>query len=294
MPSGETERLQIGAGSGFIVSPDGLIVTNKHVVADTTSEYTAVTNDGRKFDVKVVDTDPFNDVALVKIEAQNLPTLTLGDSDKMKLGQTVVAIGNALGEFQNTVTTGVISGIGRNITAMGGSITENLNEVIQTDAAINPGNSGGPLVNLASEVIGVNSAVSQAGQLIGFAIPINQVKKAISDVKQFGKIRRPFLGVRYTIITPEFAKANSLPVEHGALIIRGDTPDQLPIVPGSPADKAGITAGDIILEVGGKQITADTQLGDLLRGYNPGDQVTLKLYHDGKEKTVSVTLGEAQ
>lgn len=294
VPSGGTEKQQVGAGSGFIISSDGMIVTNKHVVADTSAEYTVITKDGQKYAAKVLATDPFNDLAIVKIEAANLPIMALGDSSKLKLGQRVIAIGNALGQFQNTVTTGVVSGIGRNVTASGGAQTEKLSEVIQTDAAINPGNSGGPLVNLAGEVIGVNTAVSQSAQLIGFAIPVNQVKKVISDVQQFGKVRRPFLGVRYTIITPELAKLNNLPVTYGALIVRGTTSQELSVIPGSPADKAGLMESDIILELDGKKITTDNQLAEILRSYNPGDRVILKVLSKGKEKSVVVTLGEAQ
>ena len=295
VPTGETEKQQVGAGSGFIVNADGLVVTNKHVISDTQAEYTVITKDGQKYPAKVLDVDPFNDLGVVKIEGAGLPPVTLGDSDNLKLGQRVIAIGNALGQFQNSVTTGVVSGIGRDITASGATTqTEKLSQVIQTDAAINPGNSGGPLINLSGEVIGVNTAVSQEGQLIGFAIPINQVKKVISDVQKFGKIRRPFLGVRYMIVTDSVAEANKLPVDYGALIVRGDG-TQPAVVPGSPAFQAGLAEGDIILEIDGKKITADSQLGDLLRGYDVGSRVILKVRKkDGGEKTLSVTLGEAQ
>lgn len=293
-PSGETEKREVGAGSGFIVTKDGMIVTNKHVAFDATADYTVLMKDGKKYQAKVLAADPFNDLAIIKIDANDLPVVTLGDSDKLKLGQRVIAIGNALGQFQNTVTTGVVSGIGRTITAGGGTQTERLSEVIQTDAAINPGNSGGPLINSGGEVIGVNTAVSQQAQLIGFAIPINQVKKVIEDVKQFGKVRRAFLGVRYSIITPELKDQNKLPVDYGALIVKGATPQDLAIVPGSPADKAGLVEGDIILEIDGKKISAENQLADILRRYNTGDRIVLKVLSGGKEKLVPVTLGEAQ
>lgn len=293
-PSGETEKQQVGAGSGFIVSADGTIVTNKHVVSDGAAEYTVITKDGQKYPAKVSTADPFNDLAVVKIDAKDLPAAELGNSDQIKLGQSVIAIGNALGQFQNTVTIGVISGIGRNIVASGGAQTEKLSELIQTDAAINPGNSGGPLVNLDGQVIGVNTAVSQSAQLIGFAIPINQVKKVISDVKQYGHVRRPYLGVRYTIITKSIAESESLPRDYGALIVAGDTREEVAVVPGSPADQAGISEGDIILELDGRKITADQPLADLLRKFDPGDRVTLKIFSKGNEKTVLAVLGEAK
>ncbi|KKU57966.1 MAG: 2-alkenal reductase [Parcubacteria group bacterium GW2011_GWA2_47_12] len=291
--TGETERTEIGAGSGFIVTADGLIVTNRHVVFDPEADYTVITKDGLQYAGKILATDPFNDLAVVKIEAANLPVVKLGDSDSLKLGQRVIAIGNALGEFQNTVTTGVVSGIGRDITASGGAQTEKLTELIQTDAAINPGNSGGPLISLSGEVIGVNTAVSQSAQLIGFAIPINQVKKVIDDVREFGKVRRPFLGVRYSIITPNVALESQLSVDYGILLIGGDVGEPA-VVPGSPAAAAGLSEGDIILEIDGVRITASRPLVDILREYSPGDHAILKILSGGTESTVSVTLGEAQ
>jgi len=291
--TGETERTEIGAGSGFIATTDGLIVTNRHVVFDEEADYTVITKDGEQYPGKILATDPFNDLAVVKIEATNLPIVTLGDSDILKLGQRVIAIGNALGEFQNTVTTGVVSGIGRNITASGGAQTEKLTEVIQTDAAINPGNSGGPLINLSGEVVGVNTAVSESAQLIGFAIPINQVKKVVDDVQEFGKVRRPFLGVRYSIITPSFALLNQLTVDYGILLTGGDSSEPA-VVPGSPAAAASLKDGDIVLEIDGAKITSEQPLVDILRKYDPGDRVILKILSGGTESTVSVTLGEAQ
>lgn len=294
-PSGEKEKKRVGAGSGFIITADGMIVTNKHVVGDAEAEYTVITKDSQKYPAKVLATDPFNDLAIVKIEAANLPTVTLGDSDHLKLGQRVIAIGNALGEFQNTVTTGVVSGIGRNITAGGlAALPEKLTEVIQTDAAINPGNSGGPLINLSGEVVGVNTAVSSEAQLVGFAIPVGQVKKVVNDVKEFGKVRRPFLGVRYMIITESVAKANDLPVDYGAYIIRGQGLNEPAIVPSSPAEAAGLKEDEIILELEGRKIDEENQLADALRKFNPGDLVILKVLSKGKDRTVSVTLGEAQ
>ncbi|MBI4919994.1 trypsin-like peptidase domain-containing protein [Candidatus Azambacteria bacterium] len=177
-----TKFQEIGGGSGFIISGDGLILTNKHVVQDAAAQYTVFTNDGKKYDAKVLVRDANTDIAVLKIAALNLPTLKLGNSDSIQVGQTAVAIGNALGEFRNTVNVGVVSGLSRNITASGGGLTETIYNVIQTDASINPGNSGGPLLNLKGEVIGINTAIAQNAQSIGFAIPVNQVKKIVSDV----------------------------------------------------------------------------------------------------------------
>jgi serine protease Do len=285
---------EVGAGSGFIISSDGMILTNKHVVDTTDAQYTVVMNDGKKYDAKVLATDPLNDVALVKIDASNLPVVELGDSDSLQIGQTVVAIGNALGEYDNTVTKGVISGLARTVTAGDGQgQSETLQNIIQTDAAINFGNSGGPLLNLAGQVIGVNTAINQSGQLVGFAIPINQVKKDIQSVQQSGKIVRPYLGVRYLLINSEIAQQNKLTVDYGALIVRGSTTADVAVVPGSPADKAGLVENDIILEINGQKIDENHALTDQLQQFNPGDTVSLKILHDGLEKTIQATLGEA-
>ena len=294
IPEGKQE---VGAGSGFIITSDGMIVTNKHVVSSTDAgvnpEYTVVLNDGTTYDATVVDTDPFNDLAIVKIEATGLPTVELGDSESVQIGQTVVAIGNALGEFTNTVTKGVVSGLSRTITAgdNNGS-SETLENIIQTDAAINFGNSGGPLINLAGQVIGVNTAISQQGQLIGFAIPINQAKTVIDSVQKNGKIVRPYIGVRYSLIDEALATANDLPVQYGALVVKGQSATDLAVVPGSPADKAGLVENDIILEINGKKIDENNSLSSMIRSYAPGDEVTLKVLHDGDEKEVVLVLEE--
>ncbi len=289
-PQGKQE---IGGGSGWVVRSDGLIVTNKHVVNDDQASYTVVMNDGKRYDAKVLAKDPTNDVALVKIEAGNLPTLSLGDSDAVQIGQTVIAIGNALGEYRNTVTKGIISGKSRTITA-GDSTgqTETLEDVFQTDAAINPGNSGGPLLDLAGHVIAVNTAVNQSGQLIGFAIPSKVIQRDIVSVEKDGKITRAFLGVRYTIITQSLADQNKLPVNHGALIQAGQDSQSTAVVPGSPADKSGLVENDIILSVNGTDITVDRSLTGLLGQFNPGDTVTLKVYHQGQTNEVKVKLEE--
>jgi len=293
--SGSGRKTEVGGGTGFIVSEDGMILTNKHVVLDEEAEYSVITNDGQTYEAKVLAKDTMNDLALLKIEASGLTPLVLGDSDKIQIGQTVIAIGNTLSEFRNTVTRGVISGIGRRVEA-GGSMgfSEVIEQAIQTDAAINPGNSGGPLVNLKGEVIGINTAISGSGQLIGFSIPINEAKRVIESVQKYGKIVRPFLGVRYTIINEKIAEANDLPVDYGALLIKGRTAEELAVVPGSPADKAGLVENDIILEVNSQKIDENNSLGRILSRYNPEDEIELKILHEGEEKTVKAVLEERE
>jgi serine protease Do len=292
--SAEPNIQQVGGGSGFIVSQDGLIVTNKHVVEDETATYTVLTNDGKTYDAKVLSRDPINDLALVKIEASDLPTLSLGDSANLDIGQRVIAIGNSLGQYRNTVTTGVVSGIGRTITASGGSGSEQLEGVIQTDAAINPGNSGGPLLDIGGSVIGINTAIDSQGQLVGFAIPVADIKGDIDSFKQFGKIVKPFLGVRYVVVNDTIKKENELTVDYGALIVGGGKPTEPAVAVGSAADKAGLKEGDIILEVNGNKIDQDHSLAGLLKNYHPGDIVKMKVLSRGEEKEVAVTLGESK
>lgn len=287
-----TQKQEIGGGTGFIVSFDGLILTNKHVVSIEGADYTVLTNDGRKFPAKVLARDPGQDLAILKIEGGNFSVLNLGDSDKLEIGQTVIAIGNALGEFRNTVSVGVISGLGRTITASGGGLMETLEDVIQTDAAINRGNSGGPLLNLRGEVIGVNTAMALEAENIGFAIPINKAKKDIEQVKSLGKIVYPFLGVRYVIINDEIQARNNLPVNYGAWVIRGDQPGETAIFPGSAAQIAGLKEGDIILEFNSEKITTENSLAKIIMKYNPGDKVALKVSRNSQEKIFQVTLDE--
>jgi len=287
-----TEKKEIGGGTGFIISSDGLILTNRHVVSDTEAEYTVLTNDGEKYKARVLARDSVNDIAVLKIEKDNLPKVEFGDSDTLQIGQGAITIGNALGEFRNTVSAGVISGLKRSITASGGGTTEELSGIIQTDAAINPGNSGGPLVNLAGQVIGVNVAMASGAENIGFAIPINDVKKVVEDVKTYGKIIRPFLGVRYVIINKSIQEKNNLPVDYGALIIHGENIEDLAIIPGSAADKAGLVENDIILEINGEKIDQKNTLNKLILKYKPGDEIELKVLHRGEEKIVKVKLEE--
>ena len=218
--------------------------------------------------------------------------LKLGNSEQIQIGQTVIAIGNALGEFSNSVSVGIISGLGRTITASGGGMVETLEDILQTDAAINPGNSGGPLLNLKGEVIGVNVAVAESAQSIGFAIPINKAKRGVEQVKSGGKIVYPFLGVRYALITPELIAQDGLSVDYGVLIVRGGNENEPAVLADSAADKAGIKEKDIILELGGKKITSESTLSKLIQQYYPGDTVDLKILRGEEGLTVTATLGE--
>jgi serine protease Do len=290
--TGKTQLQEVGGGSGFIISSDGLILTNKHVVSDTSASYTVITNDGKKYDATVLARDPNQDLAVVKITASGLPTVTLGDSDSLALGQTAIAIGNALGEFSNTVSVGVISGLARTVTASGptGDGAETIQGVIQTDAAINPGNSGGPLLNLRGEVVGINTAIASNAENVGFAMPINRAKHDISSVRTTGQIQTPYLGVRYLTITPDIAKQQNLPVDAGALV-RGS--DAGPAVqPNSPAAKAGVQAEDIITQINSQKLDSNHALADIISQYNVGDAVTLTIDRGGKTITLQVTLAK--
>ncbi len=291
-----TRRERIGAGTGFLVSTDGYLVTNKHVVDDDQAEYTVILNDeahrDQKVTAKILAQDPANDIAILKIDKTGLPFLDFGDSDRLQVGQTAIAIGYSLGEFENTVSKGVISGLRRSITAGGSrSRPEQLDDIIQTDAAINPGNSGGPLLDIAGNVVGVNVAMAQA-QSIGFALPGNLVREVYGQVRTSGKIERPFLGVRYLPITAAVKTKNKLPVDYGALIARGEGPDALAVVPGSPADLAGLRENDIILEVNGTKVEdPGAGLTRQISQRKSGETIRLKILRQGKEQTVKVTLG---
>lgn len=288
-----TEEQEIGGGSGFIASADGYVVTNKHVVEDAGASYTVFTNEGDKYEAKVIARDPLNDVAVLKIEATNLSFLEFGDSDQLQVGQTAIAIGNALGEFSNSVSVGVVSGLSRSIVAGDGfGQSEELENVIQTDAAVNSGNSGGPLLNLGGEVIGVNVAVAYGSENIGFALPANLVKQVVNSVRENGKIVRPHIGVRYVEITAELKEANNLSVDYGALIARGDTINDLAVIPGSPADKAGLRENDIILEIDEQKLDEDHSLSRIVSQKSVGDTIDLKILRQGEEQTLKVILEE--
>lgn len=287
------EKTKIGGGSGFIISPDGIILTSQHVVGDPQAEYTIVLEPEKKYPAKILARDSLNDIAILKIEAKNLPFLKLGNSNQIELGETVIAIGNALGEFHDTVSTGVVSGLSRTITAFNNIAqqAESLRGLIQTDAAINPGNSGGPLVNINGNVIGVNTAMVAMAQNIGFAIPINYAKKDLEEVKKYGKIKRPFLGVRYILLNKDLSEKNKLPVGYGALIIR-EALGESAVIQNSAAGKAGLKEFDIILECNNKKITTDNPLSAILQKHKIGEEVELKILRDKKEILAKVKLEE--
>ncbi len=289
----EKERTKIGGGSGFIVSPEGLVLTSCHIINDPKDEYTIVLEPDKKYPAKILARDPINDIALLKIDGQGFPHIRLGDSDKIELGQSVVAIGNALGEFHDTLSAGIISGLSRIITA-GSPFSmqaERLRGLIQTDAAINPGNSGGPLVDLDGKVIGINTAMVMGAQSIGFAIPINYAKKILDEVKKYGKLRTPFLGVRYILLSKEMAEKNKLPVDYGAFVVR-ETLGESAIVKESAADKAGIKEFDIILEINGEKITIDNPLSHILQKFQAGEEIELKILREKQEIMAKVKLEE--
>lgn len=284
---------QRGAGTGIIISSDGYIVTNKHVVSSSTKSIEVVLSDGTSYkDVDFVGSDPSNDVSFLKIaDAKDLTAAKLGDSSAMKVGQKVIAIGNALGEYQNTVTTGIISALGRPVMAGDGTgqVVEQLENLVQTDAAINPGNSGGPLVNLSGEVIGINTAVATDAQGIGFAIPINDVKGMVKTLLAEGRVVKPYVGIRYVTITPDVAKEYDLSVRSGAYAIGSGS--ESAIVSGSPAEKAGLKEKDIIIKVGKDKVDSTHPFASLIAQLSPGDKVDITYIRDGKEAVAKVTIG---
>jgi S1-C subfamily serine protease len=288
-----TQEREVGGGSGFIVSNDGMIVTNRHVVSDMDARYSVLLNDGTSYAVEVLARDPQLDVAILQISEpleKSLTYASFGDSESLRLGETVIAIGNALAEFRNSVSVGVVSGLARSIVAsdgMGGS--EQLDQVIQTDAAINPGNSGGPLLNIEGEVIGVNVAVSRGADNIGFALPAHIVEQVVDSVREFGEIVRPYLGVRYVMLNQQIAEANDLGYDFGALVLSGDESNGSAVLPDSPAQRAGITAGTIILSVDGEELR-NIDLATVLRGKRVGDEIVINLAKDGEEQIVRATL----
>lgn len=290
LPEESTKEKSSDIGSGFVLAKDGLIGTNKHVVSETGVKYQVVTSDNKTYDVQKVYRDPLNDIAFLKIDQnQNkdniLAPVELGDSSNLLVGQFVIAIGTALGEFRNTVTTGVISGLGRGITTGSAfqGFVEKLDNVIQTDAAINPGNSGGPLVNSLGQVIGINTAVSQSGQNIGFALPVNALKNSLKNFNDNGQFKRPYLGVSYIMFSKQEAELNKL-VE-GAYIQS--------VVSKSPAETSGLKAQDIITSFGGTMVSGTNELSTLIASKKVGEKVDIIVQREGKKVNLSVTLGFA-
>src|SRR3990167_11274235 len=291
---GEKEKVKVGGGSGFIVHPDGLILTNKHVVFDPEAEYTVVANDGKEYQAKVLARDPITDIAVVKVDAQGLPTVQLGNSKKLELGQTVIAIGNALGMFQNSVSKGIISGLSRSISAALGTDgeMEHLRGVLQTDVAINQGNSGGPLINLDGEAIGINTAIIFGAQNIGFSIPINWAKQDLEDIIKYGRIVKPYLGLQYIKLDKKLQKQYSLPVDYGALVTRHHRPDSVAVVPNSPAERAGLKENDIILELDGEELDGEQDLAERLQKFKVGEKVDMTVLRGKEKKHLEATVEE--
>lgn len=283
-----------GAGTGVIVSSDGYILTNRHVVSGASS-IQIINSDGVKFkDVKLIGSDPLNDLAILKIkDASGLPVAQLGDSGTVRVGQRVIAIGNSLGQYDNTVTSGIISGVGRPIVAAideTGESTESLSDLLQTDAAINPGNSGGPLINMAGQVVGINTAIVSDAQSVGFAIPINAAKGIIRGVLKGGTIQKAYLGVQYLAITPEIRSEYKISEKQGALVKSSD--GKSAVIANGPADKAGLKEGDIITKVNDRQVGDQGGLGSLVAEFLPGEKIELTVVRDGKTIALPLTLGD--
>ena len=290
-----TQERQVGGGTAFFVDANGLLMTNKHVVADAKAKYSVLLNDGRTLQATVVALDPSNDIALMKVDGTDFVPLTMAPDDELHLGQTAIAIGNSLGEFRNTVSVGVVSGLRRSIVA-GGRLSgpaEKLEEIIQTDAAINEGNSGGPLLDILGRVIGMNTAIA-AGQNIGFALPARELRRVLESYLEHGRIVRSYLGVRYAYYTPELKKELNVSYEYdyGVMVVAGENQNEPAVVPGSPAGKAGIEEKDLILEANGQKLTQDVSLAALIQQKSPGETITLKVLHDGRLKDLNVILEE--
>lgn len=290
---GTRTRTSQAAGTGFIIDSSGLLLTNKHVVPEGTSMVSVITSAGTRYDkVEVIGRDPLNDLAVLKVSnAKDFTAVKLGDSDVVRTGQKVIAIGNALGQFQNTVTSGIISGMGRPIEAGDeeGSATEQLTNLFQTDAAINSGNSGGPLLNFNGEVIGINTAVAADAENIGFSIPVNEAKGIIESVKTTGKLSRPYIGVQYRMLDPDSASELNLDVKKGAYISK----ETGSVVSGSPAEKAGLKAGDVITAVNSVELNETISLASAVGRFKVGETVELKVVRAGKELKIKLTLAEA-
>lgn len=307
----EVRKQKLGGGTGFIITNDGLVLTNRHVVDVAGIDYTVVLKDGTEFKAEVVSQDPFYDIAVMRMlvdqdespeikekkEAMlgTLPVVRFGDSDVLQVGQKVFAVGNALAQYDNTVTSGIISAKGRNVIAGGASSgPEALTGLIQTDAAINPGNSGGPLINLDGEVIGVNVAIDEVAQSVGFAIPINDIKPILTSIQKYGKIVRPVLGVRYLSLNTEIAKELNLAVGHGALLVGNQDAGVFAVAPGGPAAAVGLQRGDVILEIDGIKLDRDYSLQNGIQFKQPGELIKIKYWRAGETFDVELTLGQQE
>ncbi len=302
-PKNKSYSVKMG-GTGFIVDKSGIIFTNRHVIEDKNAKYKVILQNGEKYEPEIIAIDEINDVAILKInprrktDKSGLPCLPLGNSEKLNLGDSVIAIGNALGQFQNTVSTGIISGLSRSIVAQN-KITnksQRLRGLIQTDAAINPGNSGGPLISEKGEVLGINAAMIFGAENIGFALPINNAKKDLEDILNYGEIKEPFFGVRYTMIDEDIQEKFGLPISEGALVISERIPGKKErgVVFGSPAHKGGIKEGDIIVEVSGEKINQKNALTETLYKKSVGKTILVKYIRNKKEKKTRVRLTEKQ
>jgi len=292
LPRDQGGMIRFGSCSGFFVSSDGYVLTNRHVIEDSAASYEVVWRH-HHYPCQILACDEITDIAVLKIKPQSnekFPYLRLGDSKKLKLGQTVIAIGNALSEFENTVSRGIISGLSRHVQTDLEETNREFSGLIQTDAAINPGNSGGPLINLSAEAIGINTAVVLGVENISFAIPINQARVILNDVKKYGKFSRPNLGIRYLLIDQELQKEHQLPVAYGAFIIHESLPGQKGIIPNGCADKAGLKEGDIILEINNKKIGKNYNLADALKECQIGDKIKITYWHQNEIKKIEIIL----
>ncbi len=291
--SGQDDQLvEVGSGTGFFVSDDGLVLTNRHVVDEENAQFFIVTDEGEELEAELIDVDPFQDIAVLQVDGGDFPVATIGDSDGIRIGQTVIAIGNSLSEYSNTVTKGVVSGMNRRVTAGSAVNSEVIEQAIQTDAAINPGNSGGPLINLLGEVIGINTAVSFEGESIAFAIPINDAKRVVSDVREFGRVVRPWLGVRYVLAAPESEDGSETEYKIGAMIVSGSDETEVAVFEGSPADEAGLREGDVIVAVDGEKLRQDHTLAESISKHRPGDVLSISILRENEVTIFKITLSE--
>ena len=288
------KKIPVGGGSGFIVDSSGIILTNRHVVDDPKAEYTAILDEEKKYKAEILAKDPINDVAILKIHQNNLPIIELGDSSQLELGQAVIAIGNTLGIFRNTVSTGVISGLSRYITAFNAmdKRAQHLRGLIQTDAAINPGNSGGPLIDERGKAIGINAAMIFGAENVGFTLPINTAKNDLYDLEKYGRIRQPFLGIRHILLNKSLQKKYNFSSDYGALVISEDGAEGAAVISGSPAHKAGIKESDIILGTEQEKISLKNSLEDILQKFKIGQTINLKILRRGREIFCKTTIGE--